>query len=152
MYKQEYGVRPGSTIISGGTASEPTASGRQDCNGHSSLATLDPFEPPPPPAHLQKPASYDGTGEDPLSAGSPNGYPNGNGFFDSHHRNGSGRSYSNSHSCSPIQLRSDAANGRKRDHDQQVVSDEDHTPKRRQVDDTKSKLKKRQPKVAAAYR
>ncbi|KAL8719272.1 MAG: hypothetical protein Q9225_003702 [Loekoesia sp. 1 TL-2023] len=134
LYKQEYGVRPGSTIISGGTASEPTANGRQDRDGHSSLATLDPFEPPPPPAHLQKPASYDGTCEDPLSAGSPNGHPHGNGFFDPHHRNGS-----------------DAANGRKRDHDQQVVSDEDHTPKRRQVDDTKSKLKKRQPKVAAAY-
>ena len=122
-------------------------------NGHS-LATLDPFEPPPPPppAQLRKPASYDGVSEEALLAGSPNGNANASGCFESHHRSGSGRSYSNGHASSPTQFRSDAANGRKRDYDQQVVSDEDHTPKRRQVDDTKFKLKKRQPKVAAAYR
>lgn len=117
-----------------------------------SLDTSDPFEPPPPPAHLRKPSSFDGANEDLMSAGAPNGHVNENGLLDSHDANGNGRSYSNGHSASPNQLRSDAASRRKREYDQQAISDEDNTPKRRQVDDTKSKLKKRQPVVAAAYR
>lgn len=87
-----------------------------------------------------------------MTAGSPNGHLNGNGVVGSHHSNSNGRSYSQDHSTSPTRLRSDTMNGRKREHDQQAVSDEDNTPKRRQVDDTRSKLRKRQPKVAAAYR
>ncbi|KAL9596467.1 MAG: hypothetical protein Q9219_005773 [cf. Caloplaca sp. 3 TL-2023] len=142
IYRQEYGTRPGSTLDE-----KPSASGDS-----RSAPISDPFEPPPPPAHLRKPASYDGTVEEPVLAGSPNGCSNGNGISGTNHRNGIGRSFSNGHSASPTRVRSDAANGRKRDHDEKAMSDEDNTPKRRQVDDTKSKLKKRQPQVAAAYR
>ncbi|KAL8953153.1 MAG: hypothetical protein Q9222_000974 [Ikaeria aurantiellina] len=123
-------------------------------NGGDGLSTdaLDPFEPPPLPAHLPKPASYDGACEGPLPSGSPNGHVDGKTTTNTHHINGYGKRSSSDQSTSPIRLRTVNANGRKRDHEQPVLSDEDNTPKRRQVDDTKSKLKKRQPKVAAAYR
>ncbi|KAL8872757.1 MAG: hypothetical protein Q9174_001664 [Haloplaca sp. 1 TL-2023] len=113
----------------------------------------DPFEPPPPPpsARLHRPASYDGAGERPLTAGSPNGCLNGDGVYGSQNGNGNGRSHSQDHANSPSRLRSET-NGRKSLSEQQDLSDDDNTPKRRQVDDTKSKLRKRQPTVAAAYR
>ncbi|KAI4170058.1 MAG: hypothetical protein LQ343_005198 [Gyalolechia ehrenbergii] len=152
LYQQECGTRPGSGTLSASTPLEfmPTHSALPQ--NRPSLDTSDPFEPPPPPAHLRKPSSFDGANEDLMSAGAPNGHVNENGLLDSHDANGNGRSYSNGHSASPNQLRSDAASRRKREYDQQAISDEDNTPKRRQVDDTKSKLKKRQPVVAAAYR
>lgn len=109
---------------------------------------MDPFEPPPPPAQIRKAASYDGADDDPLVARASNGHANENGRSHSN-----SRSYSNDYSGSPSRVRSDAMNGRKRDYEQGAMSEEDNTPKRRQADDTKSKLKKRgQPKVAAAYR
>ncbi|KAI4254574.1 MAG: hypothetical protein LQ352_003013 [Teloschistes flavicans] len=114
-------------------------------------SSRDPFAPPPPPppplARLRKLSSFDGVNERPASADSSNGHVNGNGTEGAHHSKGNGRSYSHDHSTPPH-----ATNGRKRDHDEQDLSAEDNTPKRRQVDDTASKLKKRQPRVAAAYR
>ncbi|KAL8690780.1 MAG: hypothetical protein Q9218_003854 [Villophora microphyllina] len=106
-------------------------------NENGKASARDPFAPPPPPppARLRKPASFDGVSERPLSADSTNGHVNGNSIEGAHH------SKSN-----------DTANGRKRDNDERDLSAEDNTPKRRQVDDTVSKLRKRQPKVAAAYR
>ncbi|KAL8941242.1 MAG: hypothetical protein Q9216_002375 [Gyalolechia sp. 2 TL-2023] len=148
LYQQECGTRPDSSALAGSAPPEsmPTRS-----ETHHPSDTSDPFEPPPPPVHLHKPTSYDGANEGLTSGGAPNGHVNGNGLFELHDRNIRGRSYSNAHSASPNQLRADAANRRKREYDQQAISDEDNTPKRRQVDDTKSKLKKRQPVVAAAY-
>lgn len=150
LYQQECGTRPGSNAITGSTSINSSCTHPGEAP-KTSLDMSDPFEPPPPPAHLRKPTSYDGVNEDTASAGASNGHVNGNGHLESHDSNSNCRSYSNNHSASPNQLRSDAANRRKRDYDQQAISDEDNTPKRRQVDDTKSKLKKRQPVVAAAY-
>ncbi len=134
MHQQEYGVRPGGATLDG-TTSAANGSGKRPAD------TLDPFEPPPPPPQLGKPASFDGVSED----------------LNGHHANGNGtangRSSSMDHSGSPSTLRHDSANGRKRYADDEALSEEDNTPKRRQADDTKSKLKKRQQaKVAAAYR
>ncbi|KAL8772677.1 MAG: hypothetical protein Q9209_002338 [Squamulea sp. 1 TL-2023] len=149
IYQQEQGMKPGSSSIIGHLAHTSTANGSgQD---HVSYDMSDPFEPPPPPGHLRKLSSYDGAADCPLLAGSANGQVNGIGMSGLHGSNGNGRSYSNGQSDSPNRRRSDAANGRKRE-PEQVLSDEDNTPKRRQADDTKSKLRKRQPRVAAAYR
>ncbi|KAI4182202.1 MAG: hypothetical protein L6R41_006127 [Letrouitia leprolyta] len=152
LYQQECGTRPGSNAITGIISSDSIRNHSGDFPKRFSIDTSDPFEPPPPPAHLRKPTSYDGINEDSTSTGAPNGHTNGNGLLESHDSNSNGKSYSNGHSASPNQVRSDAASRRKRDYDQQAISDEDNTPKRRQADDTKSRLKKRQPVVAAAYR
>ncbi|KAL8906982.1 MAG: hypothetical protein Q9207_001668 [Kuettlingeria erythrocarpa] len=137
LHQQEYGIRPGGSTFDGTT---PAANG----SGTRPSETLDPFEPPPPPPHLGKPASFDGVSED-LNGHHPNG--NGTANFSN------GRSSSMDHSGSPSTLRHDSATGRKKYADDQALSEEDNTPKRRQADDTKSKLKKRQQaKVAAAYR
>ncbi|KAL9025877.1 MAG: hypothetical protein Q9196_005375 [Gyalolechia fulgens] len=152
LHQQECGTRPGSSTLPGSTPLESMPTHSTDAQEHPSLDPSDPFEPPPPPAHLRKPRFYDGANEDRLSAGAPNGHVNGNGILESNDGNGNGRSHSNGHSASPTQVRFDAASRRKREYSQQAISDEDNTPKRRQVDDTKSKVKKRQPVVAAAYR
>ncbi|KAL8965137.1 MAG: hypothetical protein Q9183_004009 [Haloplaca sp. 2 TL-2023] len=130
-----------------------TAFTRNGMQGNSHAGLPDPFEPPPPPpsARLHRPASFDGPGERPSTAGSPNGCLNGDGVHGSQSSNGNGRSYSQDHVNSPSRLRSEM-DGRKRESDQPDLSDDDNTPKRRQMDDTKSKLRKRQPTVAAAYR
>ncbi|KAL8730691.1 MAG: hypothetical protein Q9166_003883 [cf. Caloplaca sp. 2 TL-2023] len=147
MYQLEQGTIPGGSGIRSSIPFGSVANGHEDGGQHPSYDLSDPFEPPPPPAHHRKPSSYDGAADGALPAGSPNGQVHGNGVSGPH---GSiGRSCSNEQSASPTRRRSDAVNGRKRE---QALSDEDNTPKRRQVDDTKFKLKKRQPKVAAAYR
>ena len=51
---------------------------------------------------------------------------------------------------SPIEIRSEKSGSRKRH--RESPTDEDETPKRRQDDDYTPKHKKRQPKVAEAYR
>lgn len=56
------------------------------------------------------------------------------------------------HSTSPSKIRSDRSNTRKREYDQRDSSEESETPGRRQADDVTPKLKRRQPKVAEAYR
>lgn len=52
----------------------------------------------------------------------------------------------------PTKLRTDKSNGRKREYDHRDSSEESETPGRRQADDVTPKLKRRQPKVAEAYR
>ncbi|KAL8737086.1 MAG: hypothetical protein Q9181_002042 [Wetmoreana brouardii] len=151
LYQQETGQRFLSNNATGSSLLDTAPDGHGKQEQQTGPYPLDPFELPPPPAHLRKPTSFDGASELPLAAGSPNGQLNGDGYAGSHHDNTDGRSYLQDHSASPTRLRSDAVNGHKREYDQQLLSDEDNTPKRRQVDDTKSKLKKRQPKVAAAY-
>ena len=66
--------------------------------------------------------------------------------------NGYGRSANEGNSISPTKLRSERSNGRKREYDNRESSDESETPGRRQADDVTPKLKRRQPKVAEAYR
>ena len=54
---------------------------------------------------------------------------------------------------SPGKLRLDRANSRKRDYDARDSSDDEREyERRRQIDDVTPKLKRRQPKVAEAYR
>ena len=53
---------------------------------------------------------------------------------------------------SPIKIHSERLNGRKREYDHRDSSDEGEAPGRRQIDDFTPKLKRRQPKVAEAYR
>ncbi|KAL8760935.1 MAG: hypothetical protein Q9184_002903 [Pyrenodesmia sp. 2 TL-2023] len=147
LHQQEYGVKPSSATLNG-TSTAVNGSRKRSSD------TLDPFDPPPPPPHLRKPASFDGVSEDLLSTGSPNGHHlNGNGAANASQYPSNGRSDSTDHSGSPTAVRRDSANGRKRYADDQALSEEDNTPKRRQADDTKTKLKKRQQaKVATAYR
>ena len=149
IYQQEQAVKNGSASITGDLAQTCTANGNGQ--NHVSYDASDPFEPPPPPAHLRKLSSYDGAADGLISTGTPNGQVNGTGNSFSHGSNGNGRSLSNGQSGSPSRRRSDAVNGVKRE-PEEALSDEDNTPKRRQADDTKSKVKKRAPKVAAAYR
>lgn len=66
--------------------------------------------------------------------------------------NGYGRYPADGQSQSPIKIRSERSVGRKREYDNRDSSDEDETPRRRQADDVTPKLKRRQPKVDAAYR
>lgn len=79
--------------------------------------------------------------------GNGNGNMNGNG-------NGHGRypTDGHTHAQSPVKIRSERSVGRKREYDNRDSSDEDDTPRRRQADDVTPKLKRRQPKVDAAYR
>ncbi|KAL8800828.1 MAG: hypothetical protein Q9182_004888 [Xanthomendoza sp. 2 TL-2023] len=148
MYQQEQGVKLYSNDDKASAPPASTTNGHDDTKQHLAYDSSDPFEPPPP-AHVRKPASYDGAADGTFSAGSPNGQVNRNGVCGVNGSMSNGRSYSNEQSASPSRRRSDAMNGRKREPE---LSDEDNTPKRRQVDDTKCKLKKRQTKVAAAYR
>lgn len=53
---------------------------------------------------------------------------------------------------SPVKTYSERLNGRKREYDHRDSSDEGEAPGRRQIDDFTPKLKRRQPKVAEAYR
>lgn len=98
----------------------------------------------------------DGTNGSPLSAGlahinpfdyNANGVNHGDG-------NGNGNGFFNPPAGgqvpSPIESRSEKSLSHKRHRDS--TSDEEDTPKRRQEDDYTPKLKKRQPKVAEAYR
>lgn len=111
------------------------------------------FEHPLPPPHLLQKSSYsDGIGIRPLSAGQNLGnHPL---FADPNSENGT--SYSrqslNGFSSSPTKIRSERLTGRKREYDHRDSSDESETLGRRQADDVTPKLKRRQPKVAEAYR
>lgn len=113
--------------------------------------------PPPPPPPLRKSSTYDGNNESPPSSGSSHGHANGhsNGYaiqnIDT--ENGYRRYSADGHPVSPIKLRSERVNVRKRDYDHRDSSeDERENERRRQEDDYTPKLKRRQPKVAEAYR
>lgn len=149
IFRQEEGVRPDSDNHTSSRPHPSTTNEHSSAKKDAPYDLSDPFEPPPLPAHLRKPASYDGAADGAMPTGSPNGQVNGHGTSGVNGNISNGRSCSNEQSASPRRRRSDAANGRKREAE---LSDEDNTPKRRQVDDTKCRLKKRQTKVAAAYR
>lgn len=68
------------------------------------------------------------------------------------YENGPGRYTADGQPLTPSKVRSERLNGRKREYDSRDSSDESETPRRRQVDDVTPKLKRRQPKVDAAYR
>lgn len=66
--------------------------------------------------------------------------------------NGHGRHGSNGHATSPPISRTERSNPRKREFDHRESSEEPEKERRRQADDVTPKLKRRQPKVAEAYR
>lgn len=149
IYQHEEAVKTGKDALTGEMTQSFTAIGNG--SNHVPYDSSDPFEPPPPPAHLRKLSSYDGAADGGEPLGSPDGQVDGNRISVFTGNNDIIRSHSNGQSGSPSRRRSDAANGRKRE-PEEALSDENNTPKRRQADDTKSRLKKRQPKIAAAYR
>ncbi len=110
--------------------------------------------PPPPPPPLQKPPFFDVTTTgSPLSAGSNHIALNGYGNHNLENGNVHQRHFIDGQSASPNKLYAGGSNGRKRDFDNRDdSSDESETQGRRQVDDVTPKLKRRQPKVAEAYR
>ena len=96
----------------------------------------------------------DGTDGSPLSAGTANVKPFGYSTNGADHSNGNSNGFfspsTDGQAPSPMEVRSEKSHNRKRHRDSS--SDEEDTPKRRQEDDYTLKLKKRQPKVAEAYR
>lgn len=109
--------------------------------------------PPPPPPHLRKSSTYDGNYESPPSSGSSHGHANGHTVQRTETENGYRRYSADGQSVSPIKLRSERVNVRKREYDHRDSSeDERENERRRQEDDYTPKLKRRQPKVAEAYR
>ena len=108
-----------------------------------------PQHPPPPPPPIRTPShnnaiiqSPDSGGMDPYGYGT-NGVDNGNGYY----------AYgTDGQAASPTQYRSEQSLSRKRSYDQRESSSEESDSSRRQEDDITPKHKKRQPKVAAAYR
>lgn len=109
---------------------------------------------------LRQQSYPDETSGSPLSAGLASVNPFGSNTNGVDHSNGNGNGNGNSNGTfspltdgqapSPIESRSEKVSSRKRHRDSS--SDEEDTPKRRQEDDYTPKLKKRQPKVAEAYR
>ena len=109
--------------------------------------------PPPPPPPLRKSSTYDGNNESPPSSGSSHGHTNGHAIPHIETENGYRRCSADGHPASPLKLRSERVNVRKRDYDHRDSSeDERENERRRQEDDYTPKLKRRQPKVAEAYR
>lgn len=109
-------------------------------------------QPPPPVPVVQKHSFSEGVGIRPLSAEQNLGnHPL---FADPVSTNGSGynRQSMDEHYSSPAKAYPERLNGRKREYDHRDSSDEGEASGRRQVDDFTPKLKRRQPKVAEAYR
>ena len=103
--------------------------------------------PPPPPPPIHSTSWGDGQSDGPSDRGiqgndTENGEINGN-------TNGNGQPHTEVDGSvfSPSKLRSERSYGRRRE-----SSEESDTPRRRQVDDVTPRHKRRQPKVAAAYR
>lgn len=107
------------------------------CNGSIEVSNLQTSGPPPSPAPLRH------------NSGTSNGAPsdisleNGNSHI---------RYAADGHPATPNKIKLERSNGRKREYDSRDSSDESETPRRRQADDVTPKLKRRQPKVDAAYR
>ena len=112
--------------------------------------------PPPPPPPARKPSWYDGPNGSPLSAdanhtnqfapGTEVKTQNGNGAIH-------GQYTPESLIRSPIKLRTKRSYSQRMEYKMRdESSDEDETARRRQADDVTPKLKRRQPKVAEAYR
>jgi len=123
-------------------------------NDRSSSGSTPHFQgsgPRPPP--FRQDFHPSGAGGSPLSAGT--------GYVNAQNYNANGADYTNGHSDygadgqiqSPVGSRSEKSMSRKRSFARRdSPSDEEDTPARRQQDDITPKLKKRQPKVAEAYR
>ena len=128
-------------------ASEYQAKGLTSNNRHSG-------PPLPPPTTSRQQCHPDGTHGRPPSAGFVDNHPSGDETNGVDHSNGVGNGVfsppTDGQASSPTETRSEKSLGRKRHRDSS--SDEEDTMKRRQEDDYTPKLKKRQPKVAAAYR
>lgn len=127
----------------------------QSLNAHRSAEEFYPkrFEPPPPPPPPPtRKMSSTGISHSPVSAGS---YQGTHSSFQDHNLvsgTTNNRHTLDGHSTSPSKIRSDRLNARKREYDQRDSSEESETHGRRQADDVTPKLKRRQPKVAEAYR
>lgn len=107
------------------------------CNGSMDVPNPQIFGPPPPPAPLRH------------HSGTSNGAPS-----DINLENGNShvRYAADGHPATSNKIKLERSNGRKREYDSRDSSDENETPRRRQADDVTPKLKRRQPKVDAAYR
>lgn len=134
------------------SAQEHTPRGRTIHGSPERTYPLQYEQPPPPPPPVHKPSFSEGIGIRPLSAGQNLGnhplFAEHNSEIDTNHH----RQSTDGLSSSPSKIRSERFNGRKREYDHRGSSDENETPGRRQVDDVTPKLKRRQPKVAEAYR
>lgn len=117
------------------TAHVETAVGRNGSMEVPNPQTFGPHPPPPPPLR-----HHPGTSN---VAPSDINLENGNGHV---------RYIVDGHPTTPNKMKLERSNGRKREYDSRDSSDESETPRRRQADDVTPKLKRRQPKVDAAYR
>ena len=110
--------------------------------------------PPPPPPPGRRPSWYDGPNSSPISVDTslpkrPNT------ILENPFSNSGSQNFhpSDSHVMSPMRLRAERSYSLKREYSHRdESSDEDETARRRQADDVTPKLKRRQPKVAEAYR
>ena len=112
--------------------------------------------PPPPPPPARRPSVYDGPIGSPLSPESIHVNAGGS-RPDSHMQNGNGASYHqyppDDYNTAPVRLRTERSYSHKREYGNREESpDEDETIRRRQADDVTPKRKRRQPKVADAYK
>ncbi|KAI4165451.1 MAG: hypothetical protein LQ342_000860 [Letrouitia transgressa] len=130
--------------------SKPDFSGNRDSEKPSNETNLGRPTDSSCSSATGRPSMYDGVDETPFTVCSSNGSQNGHAVLEK--TNTRGKCPADGKLVSPTQSRPDKAHGRKRDYSHQGSSDEGETPKRRQVDDVTPKLKRRQPKVAAAYR
>lgn len=117
------------------TAPGETALGR---NGSIEVPNPQTFGPPPP-----SPATLRHHSDTSNSAPSDINFENGNSYV---------RYAADGHPATLNKMKLERSNGRKREYDSRDSSDESETPRRRQADDVTPKLKRRQPKVDAAYR
>ena len=114
-----------------------------------------PPPPPPPPPPMRKASWYDGPSSSPPSAGLPARdpfEPDSDDNMQNDDFNVSNGHMADAPVVSPVKLRSERAYLRRRESTRDESSEEEDTPGRRQADDVTPKLKRRQPKVAAAYR
>ncbi|MCJ1477658.1 hypothetical protein MMC13_006331 [Lambiella insularis] len=114
-------------------------------------ARYDQLNPPPPP-HVQPPVNHSFSNPN-LTRDGHNSPGSHSKRHDSYHVYSPDRINGYHQPESPIKLKSQRSYDRKRDREQRDDSDEDESKERkRQHDDVTPKLKRRQPKVAEAYR
>lgn len=108
--------------------------------------------PPPPPLPKRKSSTLDGAQDSPISPGSLHVH-NGFAAYNPDQVNTYSGFAADGKLYSPVKIRSERVVVRKREYDTRDSSDDEQGKERkRQIDDVTPKLKRRQPKVAAAYR
>lgn len=108
--------------------------------------------PPPPPLPKRKSSTLDGAQDSPISPEFGHVH-NSHAAYNPDHINGYNGFPADGKLYSPVKIRSERVVVRKREYDARDSSDDERGKERkRQVDDVTPKLKRRQPKVAAAYR